>query len=253
MGNDTMVEDYAEQDQRLAVCFGAWRDREKAARPPVFWKHKETGMRYVSAPLEIKQLDERGTFEGLAAVYGNVDLGGDVIEPGAFKEFVETRDGNVRILDGHNMRSPIGKGKLTDTHLGLAIKGRLNLAVARAREVYELMKDDIIDGLSIGYDILPAGSELLDSGVRKLKALKVWEVSTTPFPMNSSALVSSVKGIERVSDVRELEELLRDAAGLSARQAKLHAGAIWSTKTGQRDVGGEEDTVQRLTEMFLTV
>lgn len=204
-------------------------------------------MRTLGFPMELKDLDERGTFEGLASVYGNVDLGGDIVEPGAFKEFVQTKDGSIRILDGHNTRAAIGKGKVTDTHLGLALKGRLNLAVSRAREVYELMKDGIIDGLSIGFDILPGGSEITESGIRKLKALKLWEVSTTPFPMNQSALVSTVKGIERVTDIRELEDLLRDAAGLSRAQAKLHAKAIWSTKTGQREADGEVD-VQRVIE-----
>lgn len=194
-------------------------------------------MRYIGTPFEIKELDERGTFEGLAAVYGNVDLGGDVVEPGAFKEFVTTKDGHVRILDGHNTRMPIGKGRITDTHLGLAIKGRLNMEVNRAREVHALMRDQIIDGLSIGYDVLENGSELRPDGVRRLKALKLWEVSTTAFPMNQSALVSSVKSVERVRDVRELEDLLRESTGLSRSQAVKFAGEIWKT-VGQRESGG---------------
>lgn len=197
---------------------------------------KQSGV--IHAPLEIKQLDERGTFEGLASVYGNVDLGGDIVEAGAFKEFVKTKDGMIRILDGHNTRAPIGKGELTDTHVGLAIKGRLNLAVARSREVYELMKDHIVDGLSIGFDILTDGFSVREDGVRVLKALKLWEVSVVPFPMNTSALVSTVKSIERVTSIRELEDLLRDATGLSRAQAKLHAGAIWKTLTGPREAGG---------------
>lgn len=208
----------------------------KAAGPIQFWKGN--GMRYIGTPFEIKELDERGTFEGLAAVYGNVDLGGDVVEPGAFKEFVTTKDGHVRILDGHNTRMPIGKGRVTDTHLGLAIKGRLNMEVNRAREVHALMRDQIIDGLSIGYDVLENGSELRPDGVRRLKALKLWEVSTTAFPMNQSALVSSVKSIERVRDVRELEEALRELTPLSKAQAVRFAGEIWKTIAGRRESGG---------------
>ena len=34
--------------------------------------------------LEIKSISDQGIFKGLASVYGNVDLGGDVVEPGAF-------------------------------------------------------------------------------------------------------------------------------------------------------------------------
>jgi HK97 family phage prohead protease len=211
-------------------------------------------MKILSAPFEVKELDERGSFEGMASVYGNVDLGGDVVEAGAFKEIALTRDGFVRILDSHMARSPIGKGKLIDTHVGLAVKGQLNLAIARAREVYELMKDHVIEGLSIGYDVLPGGAEITQAGVRLLKAVKLWEISTTPFPMNEMALVERVKSsIERVNSVRELEDMLRDAAGLSRAQAKLHASAIWKTLSGQRDVDGDgdiSDEVQQTIERF---
>lgn len=220
-------------------------------------------MRYSSIPFELKELDEPalGTFEGLASVYGNVDLGGDVVEPGAFKEFALTKDGYVRILASHDTRSVIGKGKVIDTHVGLVVKGRLLLDVAKAREQHVLMKEGVVDGLSIGFDILGdagVGYTIDDSGVRHLLRLKLWEISTTPFPMNQNALVTSVKGaLERVRSIRELEDLLRDAVGLSRAQAKLHAGAIWKTLTGRRedepDGAGVEDavaTVQRLTGFF---
>lgn len=205
-------------------------------------------MRHLGAPFEIKQLDERGSFEGLASVYNNVDLGGDIVEPGAFKEYTFTRDGQVRILDGHNTRAPIGKGFITDSHLGLAVKGQLNLAIARAREVYELMKDHIIDGLSIGYDVLPGGATVSDAGIRHLKSLRLWEISVTPFPMNQMALVSTVKSVDRLTSVRDVEDMLRDAVGLSRAQAKLHAGAIWKTLTGQREVD-EADVKDEVKQM----
>jgi HK97 family phage prohead protease len=205
--------------------------------------------------IDIKELTETGSFEGLASVYGNLDLGGDVVMPGAFKEFVYTKDNHIRILDGHDTRRPIGKGKVIDTHMGLALKGQLSMQVARAREVHALMKDGIIDGLSIGYDILPGGAKINEQNIRELHALKLWEVSTTAFPMNQAALVDRVKSVEveRCKSVRELEDLLRDAAGLSRAQAKLHAGAIWKTIGGQRDAGEEvEETVQRIQDLLKT-
>src|SRR3990167_6809113 len=118
-------------------------------------------MRILNCPMEIKELSDTGSFEGLASTYGGApDLGGDIIAPGAFKEFKLTKDGQIRILDGHNPRAPIGKGFLTDTHIGLAIKGKLNLGVSNARNVYEMMKDGVSDGLSIGFDVLPGGQEI---------------------------------------------------------------------------------------------
>lgn len=244
MADPDMMSDHPDKPGRMAACEIMWDKRPKSATVPAQLKH-------VGCGFEVKEITEQGTFEGLASVYANTDLGGDVVEPGAFKEFALTRDGMIRILDGHNTRAAIGKGKLTDTHLGLAIKGQFEMAVARAREVHALMKAHIIDGLSIGYDVLQGGAEIGQDGVRRLKALKLWEVSTTPFPMNQAALVSSVKGVERVTDIRELEELLRDAAGLSRKQATLHASAIWKTKSGQRDAGEDAGAMtQRLTEFF---
>lgn len=208
-------------------------------------------MKHFFCPMEVKDLTETGSFEGLASVYGNVDLGGDIVLPGAFKEFNKTKDGYIRILDSHNTRAPIGKGQLVDTHVGLAIKGQLLLKVARARDVYELMKENVIDGLSIGYDVLPGGFKVREDGIRELSGIKLWEVSATAFPMNQEARTSHVKSIERCTSIRDVEDLLRDATGLSRSQAKLHAGEIWKTLSGKRDAGvevGEE--VQQLLQII---
>jgi uncharacterized protein len=177
-------------------------------------------MRIINCPMEVKELSDNGSFEGLASVYGGKpDLGGDIVQAGAFKEFKLTKEGYIRILDSHNTRMPIGKGLLTDTHVGLAIKGKLNLGVSYARNVYELMKDGIIEGLSIGYDVNPGGSETKD-GTRYLKDLTLWEVSTTAFPMCESALIGSVKSVPQFETIRECESWLRDEVGLTNSAAK---------------------------------
>ncbi len=41
-------------------------------------------MANLEVPFELKAVDEAGNFEGYAAVFNNVDLGDDVILPGAF-------------------------------------------------------------------------------------------------------------------------------------------------------------------------
>jgi HK97 family phage prohead protease len=192
---------------------------------------------------EIKESNDVGSFEGVASMYGNIDLGGDIVEPGAFKEFMYTPDRKIRILDGHNTRAAIGKGEVIDSHIGLVIKGQLNLRVSRARDVYELMKDGIINGLSIGFDVLAGGSKIREDGVRLLQGLKLWEVSATPFPMNPQTLISSVKqATAHCTNIREFERLLRDI-GFSQSQAKALASHGWKALPGQRDVdesaGGE--------------
>jgi HK97 family phage prohead protease len=172
------------------------------------------------------------------AVYGNLDLGGDVIERGAFREFNLTRDGHIRILDAHNQSAPIGKGLLTDTPQGLRIKGKLNLAVQRAREVLALMKDGVLSGLSVGFELLANGFEYRD-GVRVLKALKLWEASVCSFPMNPDALVTDVKTAQPWSSIGSLEKALRELPGISKRTAREMANAGW------RRINGESESAPR--------
>ena len=200
-------------------------------------------MRILNCPMEVKELSDTGSFEGLASTYGGTpDLGGDIIAPGAFKEFKLTKDGQIRILDGHNPRAPIGKGLLTDTHIGLAIKGKLNLGVSQARNVYEMMKDGVSDGLSIGFDVLPGGQEIKD-GIRTLTKLLLWEVSVTVFPMNESALIGNVKAASQITNIREFEDFLRDS-GFSKAQAVAIAAGGWKTLQGRRDSGEADDAKQ---------
>jgi len=204
-------------------------------------------MQHLHCPMEIKEVTETGSFEGLASVYGNVDLGGDIVMPGAFKEFVKTRDGSIRILDSHNTRAPIGKGTVIDSHMGLVLKGTLNLKVSRSRDVHELMKDGIIDGLSIGFDILPNGSEVRESdNVRLLKELKLWEISTVVFPMNQMATISAVKNFQQITNIREYENFLREVGGFSKEQAKILARSF-KDLPGRRDA---DETAEQSKELL---
>ena len=166
-------------------------------------------METFNAKLQIKSLDEQGRFVGLASVYGNLDLGGDVVEPGAFSRTLKARGSEVPIMYQHNLREPIGLGKLTDTASGLQIEGKLVLTVARAREAFDLMRERVLKGLSIGYDVVRSD---VKSGARRLLELKLFEVSLVTLPMNELATVSSVKNNHPLaqSSILELQELIRD-------------------------------------------
>jgi uncharacterized protein len=135
-------------------------------------------------------LDVQGRFTGLASVYGNMDLGGDVVEPGAFAKTIQDRGGEVPLLFAHDTRQPIGLAKLRDTNLGLLIEGELVLDVPKARETYTLLKHKVLRGLSIGYDLIKSD---IVNGVRRLRELKLFEVSVVVVPMNELATVTAVK------------------------------------------------------------
>lgn len=185
-------------------------------------------MDYLDARIEweAKAFDDRGTFEGYAAIFGNVDLGGDVIERGAFKEFQKNSDGRIVICNQHNRRDPIGTAEVSQDDKGLRFKGALVLDVPSARSVYALMRAKALEGMSIGYDVLEGGGKILESGIRQLKALKLWEISPVTFGMNPLAGVLDVKdifGAGKLPTLPEFERFLREA-GCSRTQATAIAG-----------------------------
>jgi len=197
-------------------------------------------MKFMGLPLEIKSFGDSGSFEGYASIFGNVDLGGDVIERGAFKEIVKGRDGKVKILNQHSMRDPIGVAEVKQDDKGLHFQGQLILEAASARSAYALMKGGALDGMSIGYDVLEGGAKVLESGIRQLKSLKLWEISPVTFGMNPLAGIESVKQAGSITTIREFEDFLRDAGGYSKSAAVAIAAGGFKALQDRRDSGGAD-------------
>ena len=188
---------------------------------------------HINVPTEFKASGEAGSFEGYAAIFGNVDLGGDVIEPGAFKEIVRGRAGLVKVLNQHRIDDPIGVAQVTQDQKGLRFQGRLILDVPTARASYALMKSGALDGMSIGFHILPGGAEVDREGVRVLRALRLYEISPVTFGMNPLAGIDSVKHLsERPETLRQFEDALK-SMGFSRREAARIATKGWSSEDSQ--------------------
>jgi HK97 family phage prohead protease len=184
--------------------------------------------RKLFVPFELKEVADGGKFSGYASVFGNVDLGLDVVEPKAFKEIVKNPGGKVAVFYWHGMKSgaelPIGEVDVEQDEKGLRVEGEIYTDDDFAARVHKQMKRKSVGGMSIGYDVLSGGAEYDEKGVRHLRKLRLWEVSVLPFGMNPKARVTSVKGaLQPIETIRELEDLLRDAAGLSVRQARAIA------------------------------
>lgn len=195
-------------------------------------------MNRINVPLEIKSAAIDGTFTGYAAVFHNVDLGQDVIMPGAFKSAKTTSDGKLRIAIGHRLDQLAGKASFTQDDHGLRVEGKLSLGVSYVRDAYELMKEKVLDGLSVGFNILSNGATYEQRGdqyVRIITAAELWEFSIVPFGMNPEALVDSVKA----ASIRDFEGQLR-TLGYSQTEAKaLAAGGYKSL--GHRDGGQDSE------------
>jgi HK97 family phage prohead protease len=152
--------------------------------------HRE--IKLLAEPVGPVALD--GVFEGYASLFGVADLGKDVVMPGAFAESLARRGARgVRMLWQHDPGEPIGRWlSLAEDPRGLRVRGRLNLAVERAREIHALMREGAVDGLSIGFRVERARPER-PTGLRRLEKLDLWEISLVTFPMLPGARVNSVK------------------------------------------------------------
>ena len=156
-----------------------------------------------SFQLKIKAVDDAGTFTGMAAVYGNVDLGNDVIDPGAFTRTLSTGK-SFPVLWQHQPDNPIGTAKVTETREGLLVNGTLMLSDPTAQKAHTFLKAGVVKGLSIGYDCLQA---TYDGDIRHLKELRLWEVSVVTFPMNELATVTGVKAVSDEDRAKHLKAI----------------------------------------------
>lgn len=209
-------------------------------------------MKTLDFSLETKALDEGGVFEGYASTFGNVDQGGDVVEPGAFIEGLVRAKAEGRaipMLWQHDQREPIGVwNDVAEDTKGLYVKGRLLIDDdPLARRAHGLLKAKALGGMSIGYRI-PAGGAQEDEkrrGVYRLKKVDLREISLVTMPMNIQARVTSVKTILEAGalpTVREFEEFLRDAGGFSKSLAAAIAGKAAPHLRGEPEAKATEAT-----------
>ena len=143
--------------------------------------------------------NDDGSFEGYASIFGNVDLQRDVVEPGAFTKTIEDikRTGTklkaywTHMLTG--VKSEIGYWVdfIQDQH-GLFVKGFCDLGTDIGKLVHDLIKLQLVKGLSIGYSVVKAAK---DGGIRRLEEVTLHEISITPTPANPQATITNFKSL----------------------------------------------------------
>lgn len=162
-----------------------------------------------SFPLvQFKALDAiQGVFEGYLAVFNNEDLGGDVIQPGAFTKTIaelaakqQHRAGLgapaarylLPIFWNHDPDVPIGGfTDLREDSVGLFVRAELDMDKESARDAYSGLSKGYVPGMSIGYLVMKPPT--YKNGIRYLTELRLIEGSVTPIPMNEEALALEVK------------------------------------------------------------
>jgi uncharacterized protein len=139
-----------------------------------------------------------GLFTGYASLFGKRDATGDIVMPGAFAASLKKRGvENIRMLFQHDPSEPVGTWlDIYEDERGLFVQGRLDKNVQRGRELFSLLENGGLDGLSIGFKTLAAKQERLTK-TRRLLIIDLWEISLVTFPMLEGARISAVKSRAR--------------------------------------------------------
>ena len=180
------------------------------------------------ANFEFKVIEDR-VVTGFSSIFGNVDDGGDVVEPGAYRKTLSERGDRLRWLWQHDSSQPpiarileareAGRDELPAEVLaqcpeaagGLLVK-REYLDTPRGNEVLAGITAGALDEMSIGYDAIqverPAGLEIGGRKVRRrLKEIRLWECSDVNWGMNAATanLKATLAGLDEKALAEWLE------------------------------------------------
>ena len=143
---------------------------------------------------EVTEESGIGIVKGYLSVFGNVDLGGDVVKAGAFKRSLDHMGGKTVFMADHGYKTNevLGVLELEEDERGLKMTGKINLKTDQGRNAFETIKfqteNGVPIGASIGYE--PVKYNRNNEGGYDLEEVKLAEGSVTPFPMNTEAIIT---------------------------------------------------------------
>lgn len=176
-------------------------------------------------------IQDDGSVEGYASLFGEIDQARDMVMPGAFARSLSLRGiRRIPMLFQHDPAEPIGIWQeLTEDWRGLRVRGRLIPDVVRARELLALLREGAADGLSIGFKTVKASRDPKQR-VRKLLEIELWEISIVTFPLLSGARIRAMP----------------EARARVAKAAK----APFAPPARARDQGASRDVAREVRDMF---
>lgn len=190
-------------------------------------------MFFKSLAMEVKADTNKRIFEGFASKFGNLDLHNDIIEKGAFAKTIQERFPKkmIKVLWQH--MEPIGMPEvLEETDDGLYVKGKIS-KTRLGDEAIELMKDGVVDGMSIGYDVIKDNFDD-EKGIRYLRELKLYEVSIVTWGANPEAGITNIKHLQALNTMFKGENI-QSLEEIKTRLDELNEalnGGVFGTKDG---------------------
>lgn len=150
----------------------------------------------------LKDINDSFQVEAYASTFGNVDAGRDIMEKNAFKKTLQEQRLRIKVLFNHDWNMIVGKPlEMYEDSKGLYTKTQF-VNTIKSNEVYELIKEKIVNELSIGYDIVKDDFDRAQN-VNHLREVKLYEYSFVTFAMNEQAQVQTVKAGRVLSSQNE--------------------------------------------------
>ena len=187
-----VMDEGKDQDQAVAICMAQLKsgdDMEVKA-----YELKESSV----------DMDER-TFKGYASTWDE-DQVGDVIHQGAFIKSINEAfpAKRIKVLWQHD--EPLGMPvEMREDDYGLYVKGKIS-KTRLGDEALELMRDGVVDRMSIGFMIPQGKSDYDENGVRHIREVKLMEFSPVTFPANEAAIITGVKNIENALNYAKVSD-----------------------------------------------
>lgn len=205
-------------------------------------------------PFEYKANSEKREFEGYASTYKR-DLVGDQVVKGAYQKTLAERlpTNKIKILYQHSDAVGLPLEMYEDSK-GLFVRGKISNTTL-GNDMLELMKDGVLDEMSIGYDVI-ADDLSEDGSTRMLKELKLYEVSIVTFGANPDTSINSVKSLSFLNELQpaRLAMLLKEGRAVSKRNidkliaARAHLDEIIKLVEGDPDDLAK--SLRRITSTF---
>ena len=151
----------------------------------------------------LEDADSVGSFEGIAAVFSNVDRQSDSILPGAFSRTLDDFVKSGFLANAHDWSEPVGTiSEAREVSEGLYVRGQFH-STPKAQLLRKVIRERLERGkdvaMSIGFQITDDEFDS-EKSVRMLKEIELFEVSVVSVPANPLARLASVKAIEAESD-----------------------------------------------------
>ena len=203
-----------------------------------------------STDLELQKFDsDLGQLSAYVTTFGNADVVGDIMAPGALDKFVNEFNDSGRklaMLWNHKADEPIGVwNKFEINSRGVKGFGEIFTDVTRGNDTRNLIKRGVVGSVSVGF--VSNKFEQLESGGRLFKEIELREVSVVLSPANPKAKITSAKREDGSVDLKLVAKLLRNA-GLSHSEAK---SLIAEGQTSLRNVVDEEAKKQEMAAQLL--